>query len=66
MWGSGFLLTRIATPMLGPSVMATMRAMLGSITLAVIMHYLKLRWPREHWREVLALGALAIAVPHFL
>lgn len=66
MWGSGFLLTRIATPVLGPSVMATMRVMLGSITLAVIMHYLKLRWPREHWREVLALGALAIAVPHFL
>lgn len=66
LWGSGFLLTRIATPMLGPSVMATLRILLGSLTLAVIMYSLRLRWPWEHWREMLALGALAIAVPHFL
>jgi drug/metabolite transporter (DMT)-like permease len=65
-WGSGFLLTRIATPMLGPSVMATVRVLLGSITLALIMRFLGLRWPREHWRELIVLGALAIALPHFL
>jgi len=66
LWGSGFLLTRIATPMLGPSVMATLRVMLGSITLVLIMRYMKLRWPWEQWRELLVLGALAIAVPHFM
>ena len=66
LWGSGFLLTRIATPALGPSVMASMRVVFGAITLAVIMRYMRLRWPWEHWREILALGALAIAVPHFL
>ena len=66
LWGSGFLLTRIATPALGPSVMASMRVVFGAITLAVIMRYMRLRWPWEHWREILALGALAIAVPHFM
>lgn len=65
-WGSGFLLTRIATPVLGPSVMATLRVALGSLTLALIMRYLRLRWPVEHWRSLLGLGAMAIAVPHFL
>ncbi len=65
-WGSGFLLTRIATPALGPSMMAASRIALASITLALIMRVLRMRWPREHWRELLGLGAIAIAIPHFL
>ena len=65
-WGAGFLLTRIAAPVLGPSVMANMRIGLGALTLALIMRYLKLRWPVEHWRSLLGLGAMAIAVPHLL
>ena len=66
LWGTTFLLTRIATPAMGPAVMACIRTLLGGLTLAIIMAALKLRWPREHWRELLGLGALAIAIPHYL
>ena len=66
LWGATFLLTRIATPAMGPAVMAATRTLLGGLTLALIMAALRLRWPREHWRELLGLGALAIAIPHYL
>lgn len=66
LWGAGFLLTRIATPELGPSVTAAMRIGFGGATLALIMVANRLRWPREHWRELLLLGAVGVAIPHFL
>lgn len=66
MWGAGFLLSRISTPTLGPSVSAATRVMLGALTLMGIMRYLGLRWPREHWRELLGLGAVVVAIPHYL
>jgi drug/metabolite transporter (DMT)-like permease len=66
LWGTGFLLTRIATPVLGPSVTAAVRIGLGAMTLAMIMRHQQLAWPRQHWRELLLLGATAIALPHFL
>lgn len=66
LWGAGYLLTRIATPQLGPSVTAASRLGFGAATLALIMYYNKLAWPWRHWRELLLLGAAGIAVPHFL
>lgn len=66
LWGAGFLLTRIATPVLGPSVAAACRIGLGAITLTLIMRHLQLPWPWRHWRQLLVLGALGIALPHFL
>ncbi len=66
LWGGNFLFTRMASPQLGPSLTAASRALLGAITLGLIMRHLKLRWPREHWRELLLLGAISIAGPHFL
>ena len=60
------MLTRIATPVLGPSVAAAARIGLGAMTLAMIMRHQKLAWPRQQWRELLLLGATAIALPHFL
>jgi drug/metabolite transporter (DMT)-like permease len=66
LWGAGFLLTRIATPALGPSVMAWSRIGLGTATLALIMLLTQVRWPRAHLREVFWIGALGIAIPHFL
>ena len=66
LWGAGFLLTRIATPQLGPSVMAWMRIGLGTATLALIMALTHVRWPRDHLRELFWIGALGIAIPHFL
>lgn len=66
LWGATFLLTRIATPALGPSVSAASRLVLATATLAIIMHLNRVRWPREYWRELLALGAIGIALPHLL
>lgn len=65
-WGSTFLFTRMATPVLGPSLSAALRTLLGALTLGAIMWLYGTRWPRAHWRELLRLGAVAIAMPHFL
>jgi drug/metabolite transporter (DMT)-like permease len=66
LWGSSFLFIRIASPMLGPQVLAGSRIGLATLTLAVIMRALRHRWPWAHWRELLVLGLLAVAVPFLL
>ena len=66
LWGAGYLLTRIATPALGPSVTAAARLGFGAATLALIMHFNHAQWPWKFWRELLLLGAVGIAMPHFL
>ena len=66
LWGGNFLFTRMAAPQLGPSLTACIRVFLGTLTLALIMRHLKLRWPWEHWRELLLLGAVAVAGPHWM
>lgn len=66
LWGAGYLLTRIATPALGPSVMAASRLGFGAATLALIMLFNHASWPWKHWRELLLIGAIGIAMPHFL
>ncbi len=66
LWGAGYLFTRMATPALGPALTAALRLGLGALTLMVIMRVLRLRWPREHWRELLLLGTLCLAGPHYL
>jgi len=66
LWGATFLLTRVATPELGPSLTAAGRIGLGAATLALIMAYTRKRWPWEHWRVLTVLAAVGIAGPHFL
>ncbi|WP_137917633.1 EamA family transporter [Hydrogenophaga sp. 2FB] len=63
LWGASFLFIRIASPAMGPWVLAGCRAALASITLVLIMRALRERWPWQHWRELLVLGALSVAVP---
>ena len=65
-WGATFLFTRMSTPALGPSLSAALRTLLGALTLGVIMRLYGTRWPHAHWREMLRLGAVAVAMPHFL
>lgn len=65
-WGATFLFTRMSTPALGPSLSAALRTLLGALTLGVIMRLYGTRWPLAHWREMLRLGAVAVAMPHFL
>ncbi len=65
-WGASYLFTRVATPDLGPSLTAGSRVGLAALTLGLIMRFMKHRWPLEHWRELLLLGAAGIAGPYFL
>lgn len=66
LWGASFMLIRIASPLLGPNVLAAVRIAIATLTLAVLMRSMRHRWPLEHWRELALLGALAVAVPFLL
>ena len=66
LWGASFLFIRIASPVLGPTVMAAMRIGLATLTLVAIMRAARERWPWQHWRELLGLGTLTVAVPFTL
>ena len=66
LWGTSFMLTRFAAPILGPNMLAALRMGMATVALACIMRALKQRWPLEHWRELVILGLLAVAGPHLL
>jgi drug/metabolite transporter (DMT)-like permease len=66
LWGASFLFLRVASPVLGPNVLAVGRIGLATVTLALIMAALKQRWPWRHWVELTRLGALSVAVPFLL
>ena len=66
LWGLSFIMTRIAAPALGPNVSAGLRMLLATITLSILMRVLKHPWPWQHWRQLVLLGFLAVAGPHFL
>lgn len=66
LWGASFLFLRIASPLLGPQVLAGGRVSLAALTLAVVMRLLNHRWPWEHWRELLLLGVMTVAAPFLL
>lgn len=60
------MLTRIAAPMLGPSLTAGLRMILATCMLSLIMWKFKTPWPWKHWRELFMLAFLAVAGPHML
>lgn len=66
LWGASFMFLRIASPVLGPWVLAGGRVALAALTLALLMHVLRHRWPWEHWKELTLLGALSVLVPFLL
>ena len=66
LWGSSFMLLRIATPVMGPAVLCAIRIGLATVTLALIMRGMNHRWPWTHWRELAVLGALSVAAPFML
>ncbi len=63
-WGSSFMLTRFAAPLLGPNLLAALRMGMAALALAAIMRLLRMRWPLEHWRELALLALLGVAAPH--
>lgn len=66
LWGTSFMLTRYAAPVLGPNMLAALRMGFATLALAALMRALGQRWPRRHWRELTLLSVLAVAGPHVL
>ncbi len=66
LWGASFLFIRLASPVLGPNMLAFARVLLATATLAVVMRWLGQHWPWRHWRELLCLGALTVVLPFVL
>ena len=66
LWGASFLFIRVASPVLGPNVMAALRIGLATLTLMGIMRWAGEPWPWRHWRELLGLGTLTVAATFLL
>lgn len=66
LWGASFMLIRIASPVLGPNVLAALRIGFATLTLAILMRVMCHRWPMAHWRELALLGVLSVAAPFLL
>ncbi len=66
LWGASFMLIRMASPVLGPNVLAAARIGMATLTLAVIMRLARHTWPRGHWRELALIGLLSVALPFLL
>ena len=66
LWGASFMLIRVASPLLGPSVLAALRIVLATVTLGILMRAMRHTWPVGHWRELAVLGALSVAAPFLL
>jgi len=66
LWGTSFMLTRFAAPVLGPNMLAALRMGFAALALAALMRALGQRWPLAHWRELTLLAVLAVAGPDVL
>lgn len=66
LWGATFPMMRVASPQLGPSVLAMGRIFVATATLALIMRALGQGWPWRQWREMLLLSLVVVAAPFFL
>lgn len=60
------MLIRLASPVLGPHVLAAARIGLATLTLAGFMRYTRHAWPQGHWRELAWIGLLSVALPFLL
>jgi drug/metabolite transporter (DMT)-like permease len=52
LWGASFMLIRLASPVLGPNVLAALRIGMATLTLAVLMRVMRHTWPMGHWKEL--------------
>jgi len=66
LWGASFPLLRIASPALGPWLLAGLRCLLAALVLAILMLVLRQKWPaRAAWPR-LALTSLLTVVSCFV
>jgi drug/metabolite transporter (DMT)-like permease len=67
LWGASFPLLRIASPALGPWVVAAVRCLLASVVLGLLMWRLRERWPaRSAWPQLALLSMLSLVIPFVL
>lgn len=67
LWGASFPLLRIASPALGPWVLAFGRCTLAAIVLSLLMRALKEKWPaRSAWPQLALMGSLTVVLPFVL
>jgi len=67
LWGGSFPLLRIASPALGPWLLAGLRCALAAVVLGVLMHVLRQRWPaRAAWPRLALLSLLTVVAPFVL
>ncbi|MDB5965156.1 MAG: protein of unknown function transrane [Polaromonas sp.] len=67
LWGASFPLMRIASPALGPWVVAGLRCLLAAVVLAVLMVSLRERWPaRQAWPRLAIVSLLTVVTPFVL
>jgi drug/metabolite transporter (DMT)-like permease len=66
LWGASFLFIRVASPVLGPNVLAALRVGTAALTLTILMRAMRHSWPMSHWRELLLVGLLSVACPFLL
>ncbi len=67
LWGASFPLLRIASPVLGPWVVAGWRCLLAAVVLGVLMRSLRERWPpRAAWPRLALLSLLSVVIPFVL
>jgi drug/metabolite transporter (DMT)-like permease len=67
-WGSSFLFAKIGLDGLAPQQVATVRTVLGALTLVVLLLATRRRWPREPrvWGHLLVVSVFLNAVPSSL
>jgi drug/metabolite transporter (DMT)-like permease len=66
LWGASFMFLRIAAPVMGPWVLAALRVGLALLTLSLLMRVLRHPWPWQHWRTLVVIGLLSVALPFLL
>lgn len=67
-WGSSFFFAKIGLDGLAPQQVATVRTVLGAVTLVVVLLVTRRRWPREPrvWGHLLVVAVFLNAVPSSL
>lgn len=67
-WGSGFLLIRIAVTVVSPAQLTLARTAIASLVLALIVVMTRRRWPRTFaaWWRIAVLGVVGCVLPFLL
>ncbi len=67
LWGGSFPLLRIASPALGPWLLAGVRCILAALVLTLLMRALRQNWPpRAAWPRLALLSVLTVVAPFVL